>query len=96
MQFGGEALANAGRQLLRHLHINPHLMNVGDLKQLRAVAASAAGIDEGADIGFARGHDAVEWRDDLFEAFQRLEPVDLALVGCDFRMAALRRARALL
>ena len=86
MQIGGQARLNAGGQLLRHLNINPHLVNVGDAEQLRpaAAAGTAAGIDQGADIGFARGHDAVERRDDPFEAFQRLQTIDLALIGGDF------------
>ena len=78
---------HAGGQLLRHLHIDAHLVHVGDAKQLGSVAAAgaAAGIDERADIGLARGHDAVERRDDALEVFERREPVDFALIGGDLR-----------
>ena len=66
MQVGGQPRLDAGRQLLRHLHVDPHLVNVGDAEQLRAAAAAgaAAGIDQRADVGLARGHDAVERRGD--------------------------------
>jgi len=37
-----------------------------------------------ADIRFARGHYAVERSDNPFETFQRLQTVNLALVGSDF------------
>ena len=86
IQIGGQSRLNAGGQLLRYLDINPHLVNVGHPEQLRSAAAAstAAGIDEGADIGFAGGYDTIERRDDPFEAFQRLQTIDLALVGGDF------------
>ena len=63
------------------------------LKQLGTVAAagSASGIDQCADIGFARGDDTVERRGDVLEAFQRLQPVDFALIDGDF---GIRRTEA--
>ena len=70
---------NAGRLLLRHLNIDPHPVNVSDLEQL--LPTTATGVDEVADIGFARGHDAVEGRNDLLEAFERLQPRQIALIG---------------
>jgi len=73
------------RHLLRHLHVDAHLVNVGDAEQLRsgAAAGAAAGIDERADVGLARGHHAVERRGDVLEACQRLQAVDVALGGID-------------
>ena len=71
VQLGSEPRFDAGGQLLRHLHVDAHHVNVGDLKQLGAAAAtrSAAGIDQRADIGLARGDDAVERHGDVFEAW---------------------------
>ena len=68
------------RHFLRHLNEDPHLMHVGNAKELRPVAGAAAGIDQRADIGIARGHDAVERSDDALEGFERGELIDLALV----------------
>jgi hypothetical protein len=55
-------------------------------KQLRSVAAAgaAAGVDQGADVGFARGDDAIERHGDILEVGHRLQPIDVTLVGGDF------------
>ena len=86
MQLGSEPRLDAGRQLLRYLHVDPHLVDVGDPKQLRTIAAtrSAAGIDQGADVRFARGDDAIEGCGDILEVAMREQAVDFALVGRGF------------
>ena len=68
------------------MHVDAHHVNVGDLKQLGAAAAtrSAAGVDQRADIGFARGDDAVERHGDVFEVGHGAQTVDFALVRGDF------------
>ena len=58
MQFRGQPLFDATGHLLRYLHVDPHLVNVRHLEQLRP--GSAPGVDEGADVGLAGGHDAIE------------------------------------
>ena len=55
---------------LRHLDIDPHLLDVGDLEPARAPVPEA-GIDQCAEIGLARGDDAVEGRADALEILQR-------------------------
>jgi hypothetical protein len=44
-------------------------------------AGAAAGIDEGADVGLARGHHAVERRGDVLEACQRLQAIESPRYG---------------
>ena len=94
MQVGSEPLADAGGQLLRHLHVDAHLVNVGDAKQLRAAAAagSAAGIDQRADVGLARGHHAVERRGDVLEAGQGRRRSTSPWSAATSALAALSRA----
>jgi hypothetical protein len=71
------------------------LRHCGHHEQLRAAggahadaAAGGAHVDERADVGLARSHDAVEWRDQALEALlgdelvdQRLRRLDLGHIG---------------
>jgi len=46
------------REGLRHLHVDPNRIHVGDLEQL--LTRAPTGTDQSADIGIARRDDAVE------------------------------------
>ena len=59
-------------------------MHIGNPKKLRPVAGAAAGVDQGADVGVALSHDAVERRNDALEGFKRGQLIDLALVDIGF------------
>ena len=67
--------------VLGNVDIDAQLGDVGDHEHRRARAA--AGIDQRADVGVARGDDAVERHGDLLVAGQRLEPLDIGLAGID-------------
>ena len=86
MQFGFLPFTNIGRNSLRHLHEGAHFMDIRDAEQYRTASAAnpASSIDESADIRVAFGHHTVERRRDTLEAFERLQPVDLAL--CDIHI----------
>ena len=70
-----------GHVVLGHVDIDPQLGDVGDHEHRRPGAA--AGIDQRADIGFARGDHAIERHRDLLVARQRFQPFDIGLTGID-------------
>ncbi|MFK4559963.1 hypothetical protein ABIF95_002493 [Bradyrhizobium ottawaense] len=70
--------------VLGHVDIDAQLGDVGDHEHRRARAAT--GIDQRADIGVARGDDAVERRGDLLVAGQRFQPLDIGLARIDGRV----------
>ena len=86
---------NAGRHLLRHLDEDPHLVNVGDPKQLGALPPPVPlPALMSAPISVSRAVTTPSnGRDDLLEVFERLQPIDLALIGRDLGDAR-RSARA--
>jgi hypothetical protein len=63
--------------VLRHIHIYPNRVHIGYMEQHHF--ASRAGVDQRADIGFARRHDAVEWRADVLESSDGLQALDIRL-----------------
>jgi hypothetical protein len=67
-------------------------MYVGDSKQLRPAAAAgpAASVDESADIRFPCCNHAVKGRCNLFEAFKRLNVIDVALAGIDVGLRSVK------
>ena len=67
--------------VLRHVDIDAQLGDVGDHEHRRSRAA--AGIDQRADIGVARGDDAVKRHRDLLVAGERFQPFDIGLAGID-------------
>ncbi len=69
---------------LRHAHVDPQLFRVGDDEQFRA--ATGAGVDQLADIGFARGDGAVERHHDTGKPFHRDDAVDIGLRRLDQRL----------
>ena len=75
------ARRNAWHIVLRHAHVDAQLARFGYDEQLRA--ARGAHVDERPDVGFARGDDAVERRDEAFEAFLRHQLVDIGLRRLD-------------
>ena len=70
-----------GHVVLRHVDIDAQLGDVGHHEHRRARAA--AGIDQRADVGVARGDHAVERHGDLLVAGERFEPLDIGLAGID-------------
>ena len=67
----------AGHIVLRHVDIDAQLGDVGHHEHRGPRAA--AGIDQRADVGVARGDHAVERHGDLLVARQRLQPLDIGL-----------------
>ena len=55
-----------------------------------------ARLDEGADVGIARGDHAVERREDFLEALQLLQPADIGFTGIDQRALGREIARGLI
>ena len=91
-QFEGRlhAVLHRGRIGLRDRNVDPHLMNVGDREQGAAIVRVR--LDQRADIDIARGDDSVEWRDDVGERLQRLQPIDVRLGGLYFGCLRMRVA----
>jgi hypothetical protein len=77
-QLGRQAPVNVGGLPLRHLDVDPHLVNVRNAEQFPR-SAVATGIDERADVGFARGHNAIEGGDHLLA-----EKIGDQIAGSDF------------
>ena len=53
------------------------------MKEIGSRGATAAGIDKVANIGVSSGHDSIERSIDLLERLQRLELLDICLIGID-------------
>ena len=75
------AWRHARHIVLRHVDIDAQLAGIGDHEQLRA--AGGPHIDQCADVGFARGDDAIERRDQVLEAFLGDQAVDVRLRRLD-------------
>ena len=69
---------------LRHVDVDAQLAGIGHHEHRRGRAA--AGIDKGSQVRFARGDHAVEGRQHILVAGQRLEPVNIGLVRLDGRL----------
>ena len=68
MQLRLQARLGGRRIRFGNLRIDAELADVGDAKQFRV--RGLAGVDEVADVGIARGHDAVEGREHPFERLE--------------------------
>ena len=80
-------MVEIGGVALRRLHVDAHLVRIGDHEQ--AGACVGALVDERADVDVALRDDAVERRDDVGERLERLEAVDIVASGGDFGFALL-------
>ena len=58
----------------------------------RAPPSFEVRLDQRADIDIARGDNSVEWRDDVSERLQRLQPIDVRLGGLYFGCLRMRVA----
>jgi len=67
------------RESLRHLHVDPNRVHVGDLEQL--LACPVARTNQGTDIGVARRDDAIERSDNGLEGLHGLQLPHIGL-GC--------------
>ncbi len=74
---GVSARRYAGHEVLRNVDIDAQLAGFGDHEQLRA--AGGSDVDQRADIGFTRGDDAVERRDQALESCLGDQAVDVGL-----------------
>ena len=80
----------AGHVVLRHVDIDAQLGGVGDDEHRRP--AAAAGIDQRADVGGARGDQPVERRDDALVFLKHSQAVEIGLGGLDGRPCLLARS----
>jgi hypothetical protein len=69
---------------LRNVDIDAQLADIGDHEH--RWPRTAAGIDQRADVGVARGDHAVEGCCDLLVGRQRLQPLDIGLAGIHRRL----------
>ena len=80
-QVGGQSgLCRLGVDL-GHADVDPQLVGLRNVKQFVAVAAGAAGIDQGANIGIARGNHAGERSVNPLKRLQLLQPLHIGLRG---------------
>ena len=82
-QIGDHAGLNIRGIGLRNIDIDPQFMHIGDFEKLGRIGLRSV-MHERADIDVARGHHAIEGRDEMFEIFKRGEVADIGLGRGDF------------